>query len=103
MFAIVEVGARQYRVEKGDIIEVEKQDSQAGQDIILDRVLLVSVEEKTDIGTPYISGAKVSAKVLAQTKGKKLISYKYRRRKSRDWKKGHRQQLTRLEITKIAH
>jgi large subunit ribosomal protein L21 len=103
MFAIIEVGARQYRVEKGDIIEVEKQDAPEGEDIVLDRVLLVSVEDKTKIGTPYIAGAKVTAKLLAQTKGKKLISYKYRRRKSRDWKKGHRQQLSQLEITKIAH
>ncbi len=101
MYAIIEVGAKQYAVKKGDLIEVEKQSAQAGKEITLDKVLLVSKDKKVSIGQPYLKGASIKAEVLAQFKGKKLISYKYRRRKASHWKKGHRQQLTRLKIKEI--
>jgi len=101
MYAIVEVGAKQYSVKKDDIIEVEKQSAETGKVISLDKVLLVSKEKKIEIGQPYLKGAKVSAAVLGQIKGEKVISYKYRRRKSSHWKKGHRRQLTRLKIKDI--
>jgi large subunit ribosomal protein L21 len=101
MYAIIEVGAKQYKVEKGDIITVEKLEIEDDKEIALDNVLMVSDKDKIEFGKPYIIGAKVLAKVLGQTKGKKAISYKYRRRKSSDWTKGHRQKLTRLEINKI--
>jgi len=101
MYAIIEVGAKQYTVKKGDLIEVEKQDAIAGKDITLSRVLLVSKDKKVSIGQPYLKNVSIKAEVLAQTKGKKLISFKYRRRKASHWKKGHRQQLTRLKIKEI--
>jgi large subunit ribosomal protein L21 len=101
MYAIIEVGAKQYSVKKGDLIEVEKQSAEAGEEITLDKVLLVSKDKKVSIGQPYLKGASIKAEVLAQFKGKKLISYKYRRRKASHWKKGHRQQLTRLRIKEI--
>lgn len=101
MFAIIEVGAKQYSVKKGDIIEVEKLPAKEGKDITLDKVLLVSKDKKIDFGQPYIKEAKVEAQVLEQIKAEKVISYKYRRRKSSHWKKGHRQQLTRLKIKEI--
>lgn len=101
MYAIIEVGAKQYTVKKGDTIEVERQEPQKGEKILLDKVLLVCDGEKTEIGKPYLKGAKVSADILRQAKGEKVISYKYRRRKSSHWKKGHRQQLTVLKIADI--
>ena len=102
MYAIVELGAKQYVVKKNDIIEVEKLDFPDGKEIALDKVLLVSKEKKIEIGRPYLKEAKVTAEVLEQTKGEKVISYKYRRRKSSHWTKGHRQKLTRLKIKEIA-
>lgn len=101
MYAIIEVGAKQYTVKKGDTLEVELQEPQKTEKFALDKVLLVSDGEKTEIGKPYLKDAKVVATILRETKGKKVISYKYRRRKSSHWKKGHRQQLTVLKITDI--
>lgn len=101
MYAIIEVGAKQYSVKKGDVIEVEKLDSAAGKDIVLEKVLLVSKDKKVEVGQPYLKGARVEAAVLGQIKGEKVVSFKYRRRKSSHWKKGHRQQLTRLKIKEI--
>jgi len=101
MYAIVEVGAKQYSVKKDEVIDVEKQAVQKGKEITLSKVLLVSKEKKIEIGKPYVKEAKVKAVVLGQLKAKKTISFKYRRRKSWQWKKGHRQQLTRLKIKEI--
>jgi large subunit ribosomal protein L21 len=102
MYAIVEVGAKQYTVKKDDIIEVEKQSSLPGKEISLTKVLLVSKDKKIEVGQPYLKDAKVSAVVLSQIKGAKVISFKYRRRKSSHWTKGHRQKLTRLKISEIS-
>jgi len=101
MYAIIEVGAKQYTIKKGDIIEVEKQAVKEGGDITLNKVLLVSKDKKVEVGQPYVKDAKVEAVVLKHIKGEKVISFKYRRRKSSHWKKGHRQQLTRLKIKEI--
>ena len=101
MYAVVEVGAKQFKVSKDDIIEVEKQPGQEGKEITLKNVLLVSKDKKVEIGTPYVKEAKVTAVILEQIKDEKATSYKYRRRKSSHWKKGHRQQLTRLKIKAI--
>ena len=101
MYAIIEVGGKQYYVQKGDVIEVEKQATKDGHEITVNKVLLISKDKKVEVGQPYLKEAKVVAMVLGQTKGEKVISYKYRRRKSSHWKKGHRQQLTRLEIKEI--
>jgi len=103
MYAIIEVGAKQYTIKKGDIIDVEKQAVKEGKDIALDKVLLVSKDKKVEVGQPYIKDAKVEVVVLKHIKGEKVISYKYRRRKASHWKKGHRQQLTRLKIKEIIY
>lgn len=102
MYAIIEVGAKQYSVKKDDLIDVEKQAVEEGKEITLEQVLLVSGEKKVEIGRPYLKEAKVKAVVIKQLKGKKLISFKYRRRKSSHWKKGHRQLLTRLKIVNVS-
>ncbi len=101
MYAIIEVGARQYSVKKDDIIEVNKQEGEKGKNIILDKVLLVCSEKTIEIGQPYVKGAKVEALVLGETKGEKTTAYKYRRRKNSHWEKGHRAQLTELKIKSI--
>ena len=101
MYAIVEVGAKQYSVKKGDIIEVEKQAAVEGKEVSLSKILLVSKDKKIEIGQPYLKEAKIKALVLKHLKGAKTVAYKYRRRKASHWTKGHRQQLTRLEIKEI--
>jgi large subunit ribosomal protein L21 len=101
MYAIVEVGGKQYYVQKGDVVEVEKQEFKDGHELNLSKVLLVSKDKKVEVGQPYVKGAKVLAVVMGQFRGEKLVSFKYRRRKSSHWKKGHRQNLTRLQIKEI--
>lgn len=101
MYAIIEVGARQYNVKKDDIIEVNKQVVVKGDNLIIDKVLLVAKDKKVEIGTPYVLGAKVEATVLKQIFGEKTTAYKYRRRKNSHWQKGHRAQLTELKIKSI--
>lgn len=101
MYAIIEVGGKQYKVEKDDIIDIERQDKKEGQNLILNKVLLVAKDSNIQIGRPYVKGIKVSASVLGNLKADKVISYKYRRRKASHWKKGHRQLLTRIKIKEI--
>ncbi len=101
MYAIVEVGAKQYNVAKDDIILVNKMEVKEGKEIILDKVLLVSKDKKLEVGQPYLKGAKVIADVLNQVKGEKTTAFKYRRRKSSHWEKGHRAKLTELKIKSI--
>jgi large subunit ribosomal protein L21 len=101
MYAVVEVGAKQYTVNKGDTITVEKQVADTDAQVILDKVLMIADDEAIEIGTPYVKGASVTATLVRQTKGRKAISHKYRRRKSSHWTKGHRQQLSVLEIKAI--
>lgn len=101
MYAIIEVGGKQYKVAKDEIIEIERQDKQENKSLTLNKVLLIVNKDNIQIGQPYIKGAKVKANVLKNIKAPKVISYKYRRRKSSHWKKGHRQLLTRIKIREI--
>ena len=102
MYAIVLIGSRQHKVCEGDIIEVEKLTikKKLGE-ISLDKVLLYSKGHHTEIGRPFIKNVKVAAEIIGQGKAKKVISFKYRRRKSKRWKKGFRKQITRLRIKQI--
>jgi large subunit ribosomal protein L21 len=101
MYAIVEVGAKQYSVKKDDIIEVERQAAAEGKELRLERVLLVSKDKKVEVGQPYLKEADVRALVLKHIRGEKTVAFKYRRRKASHWNKGHRQELTRLQIKQI--
>ncbi len=101
MYAVIAVGGKQQLVKIGDVITVEKQDVEDGKSFAVEKVLLTVDDDKINVGAPYVKGAIVEAKVLKQTKGPKVISFKYRRRKASHTKKGHRQKLTELEITKI--
>ena len=101
MYAIVEIGAQQYKVEEGNKIYVHKLSKEEGSKIEFDRVLLVDNDGKVLVGTPVVSGAKIEATVLEEVKGDKVIVFKKKRRKGYKKKNGHRQQYTRIEITKI--
>ena len=102
MYTIVQVGSLQYKVAAGDTIEVDRFDAQEGKSINLDKVLFYSDGKDVRIGQPFLKDVKVTAKVLGETLGEKKISFKYSRRKDWSWKKGHRAQLTSLNITKIS-
>ncbi|MCX5700839.1 MAG: 50S ribosomal protein L21 [Candidatus Omnitrophica bacterium] len=101
MFAVIEVGAKQYSVVKDDVIDVNKMDLKEGKDFIIDKVLLVSKDKKVEFGQPYLKNVKVEAQVLSQIKGEKTTAFKYRRRKSSHWEKGHRAKLTKIKIKSI--
>jgi large subunit ribosomal protein L21 len=101
MYAVIELGGKQQLVSVGDKITVEKQEIEDGQKLVVENVLLTVDDDKIKVGSPYVNGASVEAKVLKQTKGPKLVAFKYRRRKASHTKKGHRQKLTELEIVKI--
>ena len=100
-YAIVETGGKQYRVEPGKSIVVEKLNGEEGSTIELDRVLLVSDDSSTTIGTPLVDGAKVLAEVATQAKGDKIIVFKYKPKVRYSVKNGHRQRLTKLVIKEI--
>jgi large subunit ribosomal protein L21 len=98
MFAVIKTGGKQYKVAKNDVIVVEKLPAEAGASITLDEVLMIGDK----IGAPTVAGASVTATVVDQTKGDKVIVFKKKRRQNYRRKKGHRQQLTVLRITDIA-
>ena len=101
MYAVIETGGKQYRVELGDELAVELLDAEPGQEINLERVLLVADGESTAIGQPLVADATVSARVLRQERGEKTIAFKYRPKARSRVKKGHRQELTVLRITEV--
>ena len=102
MYAIIKTGGKQYRVQKGDVIKVEKIATDAGQETIkFDEVLLVNDDTKTHVGTPVVANAVVEAKIVSTGKLDKVIIYKYKAKKDYRKKQGHRQPYTELEITNI--
>ncbi|MGA3058035.1 MAG: 50S ribosomal protein L21 [Candidatus Limnocylindrales bacterium] len=101
MYAVIETGGKQYRVELGTELEVELLDVQPGQEINLDRVLLVVDGAVSSVGQPVVADAAVSARVLRHDRGEKTISFKYRPKARSRVKKGHRQELTVLRITDV--
>lgn len=100
-YAVIQTGGKQYRVAEGDVIEVEKLDVEAGTDTKFEDVLLVSNGSALSIGAPLVQGAAVTAEVVEQTKGDKVIAFKFKRRKGYHRTVGHRRQLTRLKIKSI--
>ena len=101
MYAVIESGGKQYRVEVGTELEVELLDVEPGQALTLDRVLLIGDDDDTAIGRPPVANASVEAEVLRQDRGPKLIVFKYRPKARRRVKKGHRQEHTILRITDV--
>ncbi len=103
MYAVIETGGKQYRVEVGTELEVELLDAEPGSALTLDRVLLVADGDEAAIGRPVVDGAAVEAEVVRRELGPKLISFKYRPKARRRVKKGHRQDLTLLRISDIRY
>jgi large subunit ribosomal protein L21 len=101
MYAVIETGGKQYRVEVGTELEVELLDVEAGQSITLDRVLLVADGAEAAVGTPVVADAAVEAEVIGRDRGDKVIAFKYRPKARRRVKKGHRQDYTVLRIADI--
>jgi large subunit ribosomal protein L21 len=99
MYAVIETGSKQYRVAEGDVIEVESLPLEAGKEIDLERVLMVTTTGGAEIGKPLVAGAKVTAIVTGHGRGNKIIVYKHKKNYHR--KQGHRQNFTRLRIDKI--
>ncbi|OGY99462.1 MAG: 50S ribosomal protein L21 [Candidatus Liptonbacteria bacterium RIFCSPLOWO2_01_FULL_52_25] len=100
-FAIIETGGKQYRVSAGTKVKVERLDVQPGESVSFDKVLLRVDGEKVKIGTPYISGASVAAKVSREGRDRKVIVFKYHSKTRQRKKKGHRQPFTEVEVVSI--
>ena len=101
MYAIIETGGKQYKVQEGDIVYVEKLNADEGQAVSFNKVLLMSGDAGLVPGKPYVDGAKVEGTVLGQGKAKKIIVYKYKAKKNIRKKQGHRQPFTKVQIDKI--
>jgi large subunit ribosomal protein L21 len=101
MFAVIKTGGKQYRVAANDVLKIEKLAGDAGAIVHFAEVLAVGEGEKVEIGAPYVTGASVTAEVVEQGRGEKVIAFKKRRRQNSRRKRGHRQELTTVRISEI--
>ena len=101
-YAIVEDGGKQYKAVEGNTIDVDRFDAEEGDQLDLERVLLVADGDEVQVGTPLVAGAKVQATVVSQVKGPKVVVFKYKPKQRYRIKKGHRQQYTRIIIDSIS-
>jgi len=102
MYAVIKTGGKQYRVEPGDVVTLERLDGDAGDGVKFDEVLLVDADGEMKIGTPSVNGAAVSGTIVEQGRARKVIVFKFRRRKNYKKKNGHRQYFTRVQIDQIS-
>lgn len=100
MYAIVNTGGKQYKVQEGSVLNVEKINASQGDEVVLDKVLLISDNDQVKVGTPYLE-AKVACEVLEQARGRKITIFKHKKRKDYRKKAGHRQFLTKLRVKSI--
>ncbi|GIV08210.1 MAG: 50S ribosomal protein L21 [Fimbriimonadales bacterium] len=101
MYAIIQTGGKQYRVEPNTVVTVEKIEAEPGAQVEISEVLMVRTEDGVKVGAPYVAGAKVVAEIVKQTKAPKIIGFKYKPKKNERKRWGHRQQLTVLRIRAI--
>jgi large subunit ribosomal protein L21 len=101
MYAIIETGGKQYKVEAGDALYIEKLDAQEAEEITFDKVIAVGKDDGMVVGSPYVEGASVNAKVLKNGKAKKIVVFTYKAKKNAKRKLGHRQPYTKVEISAI--
>ncbi len=102
MYAVFETGGKQHKVTEGEIIRVEKLKAEPGTEVVFDKIMMVKTDEKVMIGRPYVDNASVKAEVVEQGKHKKIIIFKYKRKKNYQRKQGHRQRYTAIQIKEIA-
>jgi len=101
MYAVIETGGKQYRVDPGKDVKVEKLQGEVGDAIIFDQVLMTSDGEDVKVGKPFLEDTKVTGRITLQGKNKKIVVFKYKRRKGYRKKMGHRQQFTQIKIEDI--
>jgi len=101
MYAVIDIGGKQYKVQEGDVVFVDKLAANEGEVVTFDKVLAVSQEGTIIFGRPLVEGATVQAKVLGHGKGKKIVVFKYKPKKNYRRKQGHRQPYTKVQIDKI--
>ena len=101
MYAIVDSGGKQYKVKEGEVLKVEKLAGKVGDSVSFDRILMVSEGDNVNIGTPLLEDVAVSGHIVEQGKAKKIIVFKYKRRKRYRRKRGHRQQFTAVKVDSI--
>jgi large subunit ribosomal protein L21 len=102
MYAVVKTGGKEFRISKGDIIRVEKLEGKAGDQVVLKDILMVSQEGQVQFGTPYLTNAMVTGEIVQEVKGKKVLTYKMKKRKNYRRFKGHRQTYMYLKINDIS-
>jgi large subunit ribosomal protein L21 len=102
MYAVIKTGGKQYRVAANDTLVIERIAGEAGSKVEFDEVLMIAGEGAPKVGKPFLSGAKVSAEIVEQNRGPKVIAFKKRRRKNSRRKRGHRQELSTVKITSIS-
>ena len=102
MYAVIKTGGKQYRIQVGEKLKVEQLQAENGRELVIDQVLMVADGDKVSVGTPLVSGAKVSATVLGQGRHDKIRIFKMRRRKHYQKHQGHRQNYTEIQITGIS-
>lgn len=101
MYAIIETGGKQYRIREGDVLRIEKLEGEPGQEVLLEKILLVGNGEGVRVGAPFLEDVRVRAEILAQRRGRKVVVFKFRRRKDFRKKQGHRQDYTGIRIKAI--
>ena len=101
-YAVIETGGKQYRVTPGTIVDIERLEKNEGDEVVFESVLAISDGSTLRIGTPLVEGAKVAAVVRKNFRGEKVVNFKKKRRKGYSRKIGHRQNLTKVEITSVA-
>ncbi|MCW5589151.1 MAG: 50S ribosomal protein L21 [Legionellales bacterium] len=101
MYAVFESGGKQYRVTKGNVIKLELLNAEAGSEVVFDKVLMVTEGESQNIGSPYVAGGKVKAKIIAHARDRKISIIRFSRRKHMMKHRGHRQHFTKVEIVDI--
>jgi large subunit ribosomal protein L21 len=101
MYAVVKTGAKEYRISKGDIIRVEKLEGKVGDQVTLKDVLMVSQEGEVRFGNPYLTNAVITGEIIEQAQGRKVLTYKMKKRKNYRRFKGHRQTYTYLKVNEI--
>jgi large subunit ribosomal protein L21 len=101
VYAVVETGGKQYRVQVGDTFRVERLEGEVGQEVVLDKVCMVGEENSTKFGTPLVEGASVKAEILSQARADKVLVFKFKSKKNERRMRGHRQYFTEIRVKAI--
>ncbi|RPJ11039.1 MAG: 50S ribosomal protein L21 [Deltaproteobacteria bacterium] len=101
MYAVVKTGGKEYKISKGDLVRVEKLEGKVGDQVTLSDVLMVSDEGQVQVGTPFLANTMITGEIVQEIKGKKVLTYKMKRRKNYRRFKGHRQTYTYLKVNDI--